>query len=256
VAGLLLYPLALVLGILVSAWAWERGPTAGDPPTPRQRHAIYVGALLGMAIGAKLGYLLSEGWLDALRAELPVSTRALLLLQGRSVVSALLGGYAGVELAKKRVGYARATGDSFALLAPLSLSMGRLGCWFSGCCLGVELPRAAYTLDDAHGVARFPAVPLELGFNLLFLLWVVCILRRRARGAGDGLRGQLFHVYLISYGLFRALHERVRDTPRLAFGVSGYQLLALGCVALGVHGFMRRGAEARGDNAHTPTTGR
>ena len=86
-------------------------------------------------------------------------------------------------------------------------------------------------------------MPLELGFNLAFLLWVAWVLRRRRRGIPDGLRGQLFHVYLISYGLFRALHELLRDTPRLVLDVSGYQLFALGCVALGVHGFVRRAAD-------------
>ena len=249
--GSWVYPLALVLGIVVSAWAWERGPAPGHAPTPREKHAIYLGALLGMALGAKLAYLLSEGWLDALRSDLPASTRTLMLLQGRSVVGALLGGYAGVELAKKRVGYARPTGDSFALLAPLSLSMGRLGCWLSGCCLGVELPPSTLTLDDAKGVPRFPSVPLELGFNLLFLLWVVAMLRRRRRGTPDGTRGQLFHVYLISYGVFRALHEALRDTPRLGYGISGYQLFALGCIALGVHGYLRRAAENASDPRST-----
>jgi hypothetical protein len=35
----------------------------------------------------------------------------------------------------------------------------------------------------------------------------------------------------------------MRDTPRVAYGISSYQLLALGCVALGVHGYLRRAAE-------------
>lgn len=111
------------------------------------------------------------------------------------MTGALLGAYAGVELAKRHVGYSQATGDHFAQLAPLSLAIARLGCWAQGCCLGVPLPAAPWTLTDAHGVARWPAVPGEFAFNCAFLLWVALVLRRRR--PGSQLQGQLFHVYLM-----------------------------------------------------------
>jgi phosphatidylglycerol:prolipoprotein diacylglycerol transferase len=202
--------------------------------TTHQRHAIYLGALLGMVLGAKLAYLLAEGHVDLLDPLLDARSRALRLLQGKSVTGALLGGYAGVELAKRRVGYPHATGDSFALIAPFSLAGGRLGCLASGCCLGVPMTPAPWTMRDAQGVARWPAVPLELAFNLSFFTWVVLIAWRRRRTGSQTLQNQLFHVYLLSYGLFRGAHELLRDTPKLWGPVSGYQLLALG-----LQGFVR-----------------
>ena len=233
------YPLTLSLGLVLSAWAWERLPSAHTPPTAHQRHMIYLGALLGMVLGAKLAYLLAEGHADLLDPLLDVRSRALRLLQGKSVTGALLGGYAGVELAKRKVGYPHATGDSFALIAPFSLAVGRLGCLASGCCLGVPMTPAPWTVRDQNGIARWPAVPLELAFNLTFFAWVVLIAHHRRRSGTRLLQNQLFHVYLLTYGLFRGAHELLRDTPKLLGPISGYQLVALGLIALGTHGFVR-----------------
>ena len=62
---------------------------------------------------------------------------------------------------------------------------------------------------------------MEIGFQIVAMicLWV---LRRKHL-----LAGQHFHIYLIAYGLFRFGHEFLRATPKLFFGLSGYQLLGL-----------------------------
>ena len=73
-----------------------------------------------------------------------------------------------------------------------------------------------------------------MAFNLLFIA-IVLVLRRKCI-----LPGQHFHLYLIAYGLFRFGHEWLRDTPRLAQTVSGYQIVALLVTSLGVVGFLRR----------------
>jgi phosphatidylglycerol---prolipoprotein diacylglyceryl transferase len=243
--GALLYPLGAVLGLLLSAWGWERAVLPGQAPSTRQRHAIFAGCVLGAVVGAKLGFLFAEG-LDIVRnPELDAQMRALALLHGKTVTGALLGAYAGVELAKRRVAYQQATGDSFALLAPLSLAIARLGCWAQGCCLGLPLPAAAWTLTDQSGVPRWPAVPLEFAFNLAFLGWVAFVLWRRRPGVPARLQGQLFHVYLIAYGLFRFAHEFMRATPHWIGPWSGYHLLALAIVALGAVGFARRAVSSR-----------
>jgi phosphatidylglycerol:prolipoprotein diacylglycerol transferase len=66
-------------------------------------------------------------------------------------------------------------------------------------------------------------------------LVVILCLRQQKRFSG-----QLFHLYLIAYGIFRFLHEFLRDTPPLWGPFSGYQAFALGMVALGVTGYHRR----------------
>jgi phosphatidylglycerol:prolipoprotein diacylglycerol transferase len=54
------------------------------------------------------------------------------------------------------------------------------------------------------------------------------------------LSGQLFHVYLIFYGLFRFAHEFLRDTPPMLGPFSGYHLLALGITVLGLMRYWQR----------------
>jgi prolipoprotein diacylglyceryltransferase len=61
------------------------------------------------------------------------------------------------------------------------------------------------------------------------------------------LPGQHFHLYLIACGCFRFVHEFARDTPRIGLGISGRQIAALACVALGVRGFVRRARSQRND---------
>jgi hypothetical protein len=48
----------------------------------------------------------------------------------------LPGGCGGVELGKRVVGYTATTGDRFAVIAPVSIVSGRVGCLLHGCCLG------------------------------------------------------------------------------------------------------------------------
>ena len=102
-------------------------------------------------------------------------------------------------------------------------------------------------LRDAQGVARWPAVPLELAFNIAAIV-IFLLLSRRGL-----MRGQHFHLYLIAYGAFRFAHEFMRATPRVVFGMSGYQVAAVACTVLGVWGFVRRRRQSGGD-APSPET--
>lgn len=193
---------------------------------------IYFGALGGAFFGAKLVYVLSEGWMHW-----HDQNRWVQLATGKTITGGLLGGYAGVEIAKSLLGYAGATGDWFAAVTPVTIMLGRIGCWFHGCCRGVACPEAWYTVRDADGVSRWPSVPMEIIFNFTAFIAVLVLRRQRL------FPGQHFHIYLIGYGVFRFFHEFMREEPRLVGSISGYQLAALGLTALGVAGFVRRQRE-------------
>ena len=218
----------LLGGILLGGWGWYRMARKDRRLVP-----IYLTGLLGAFAGAKLAFLFAEGWQYW---RLPVGWLA--LLTGKSVLGALPGGYAGVEFAKWRLGYRERTGDWFAAYAPAGILLGRVGCLFQGCCLGARCDTAAWwTLRDRAGVPRWPAVPVEMGFNALALLAFWIMRRRRL------LPGQHFHLYLLGYGLFRFLHEFRRDTPRFLHedgALSGYQYIALAVFAFGAWAFWRR----------------
>ena len=190
---------------------------------------MFVGAIAGAYLGAKLLYLAAEGWMHC-----GIDLWLYQLAAGKTIVGALLGGYAGVEIAKKLIGYAKPTGDWFAVGVPLSIAAGRLGCLRYGCCPGKVCAKPGwFTITDRAGVERWPAVPLELGFNLLFIVMILPLVLRRKVLENSPFAGQLFHLYLISYGAFRFWHEFHRDTPTVLFGLSGYQLGAVALICLG-----------------------
>jgi phosphatidylglycerol:prolipoprotein diacylglycerol transferase len=231
-----LYPLLVLGGILLSAVAWIILLRRDQKSADRRLTLVYLACLVGAILGAKVVYFLAEGWLPR---EAPAASSTDLLrrlLAGKTVLGALLGGYLSVEITKKLAGYPGATGDFFAVIAPLGLTVGRVGCWIHGCCLGKTISPAWYTLTDAAGLARWPAVPVEIAFNALFLAFAACSVVTREW------RGQLFHLYLISYGLFRFAHEFLRETPRIFGSLSGYHIASLLVFLLGAVRFRQRRA--------------
>ena len=220
------YSVLMLAGIIISGIFWSRLARRDE-----RLVFIYAAALGGAFAGAKLAYIVSEGWLYFGHAGMWLQ-----LATGKSIVGALLGGYAAVELAKKFSGYKDATGDWFASIVPLVVALGRIGCLLHGCCLGIACPPAWYTIRDPFGQPRWPAVPVEMAFNLLCAA-VFWLMRRKRL-----LPGQHFHIYLMAYGIFRFFHEFLRDTPRIYHGLTGYQLFAAACAALGLIGFINRRA--------------
>lgn len=221
------YRWTMLAAIAISAWYWfvksKREPAL---------LAVYIGALGGAFLGAKLAYLFAEGWRDV---SLPDPWRR--LLAGKSVIGGLLGGYAGVEVAKAMTGWRRPTGDAFALIVPLGIALGRVGCRLQGCCLGRPVDPGWLTVRDADGTPRWPASQAELAFQL-GMFGLLLVLWRQSR-----FRDRLFFLYLGVYGVFRFTHEFVRDTPRMIAGITGYQLLALVAAAIGFGMLTKRGRE-------------
>jgi phosphatidylglycerol:prolipoprotein diacylglycerol transferase len=223
------YGLMLIVGFIVGGLLWFK--RMNDRP---ELTVALAGGVVGLVVGAKLGYLFAEGPLiwnsDAFWRQ---------ALVGKTVTGALLGGYAGVEIGKKIIGYRQPTGDTFALAVPAGLILGRIGCLIHGCCRGIACKPAWWAFSDATG-SYYPAAVSELLFNAIALIVFAVMVRKRI------LPGQLFHLYLIAYGLFRFGHEFIRDTPSLIAGVSGYQLLAVAMIVLGAVRYVQR--------AETPTT--
>jgi phosphatidylglycerol---prolipoprotein diacylglyceryl transferase len=210
--------------VVISVVLWSR-LVQGD----RRLLFIYISALTGAFIGAKLVYFTAEGWLYWAHED-----RWLKLATGKSIIGGLLGGYAAVELAKRMLHYTLATGDRFAIVAPIGIMLGRVGCVLHGCCLGRPCNTWWLSADSNGEVARWPAAQVELLFNAVALAAVV-LLRRR-----DVLPGQHFHLYMIAYGLFRFVHEFFRATPPVVGPITGYQITAMILVVFGGAAFAHR----------------
>ncbi len=227
------YALMVAVGLLGSALFWakrfQREPLM---------IAVYIIGLLGALIGAKLGYVLTE--LHVIWQEPGFWMH---LATGNTILGALLGGYAGVETGKRLIRRTAPTGDAFAVIVPLGLALGRVGCVLHGCCQGVVCEPAWWTIADAQGQHRWPAQPVEALFNIVMACVVLTLL------VAGRQRGQLFHIYLIAYGLFRFGHEWLRQTPRIGPGLSAYQGLALAVFVLGFWRFVQR---RRANSYHRP----
>ena len=203
-----LYALMLLLGIAWGAVYWFH-----ESRKDGRVALIYAAGLAGAFTGAKLAFLFAEGWLH-----FHDPNRGVIWLSGKSIMGALPGGWIGVEIAKKLLGYREITGDRFAMLLPVPLILGRLGCLSAGCCAGMVCSFGAW-----------PAVWVEIGFQLVVM---ICLWQMRRR---HWLTGQHFHIYLMAYGVFRFAHELMRATPKPFAGFSGYQLLGLAtAIAAGV----------------------
>ena len=181
--------------------------------------AIGVGAILGAALGAKVAY-----WLyDPLYAfaGFPDWTH---LLQGKSIIGALLGGLAGVEVAKKLDGVRGSTGDAFVRPLMLGMAIGRIGCLLSGlddhtADNPTSLP---WGVDFGDGVPRHPTQLYEVAFlGVLAALFAW-------RGARLQRPGDRFRAFMVCYLAYRLLVEWIRPIPFHYFGVfSGLQLLCV-----------------------------
>ena len=211
------YALMLLLGIVIGAVYWFRvSKTDGRLPL------IYFGGLVGAFAGAKIAYLLAEGWLHV---DHPL--RWQLWLSGKSIIGALPGGWAGVEIVKRAMGYRAVTGDRFALLLPVPLILGRIGCLHAGCCQGIVC-----------SFGKWPAVGVEIGFQVAALTGLLVMKARSWQ------TGQHFHLYLMAYGVFRFAHEFLRATPKPFGGLSGYQVIALGTALAAAVAYRRRRGKA------------
>jgi phosphatidylglycerol:prolipoprotein diacylglycerol transferase len=168
-----------------------------------------LGAKLPFALGSAAGPLSVPGW----------------LADGKTITTGLLCAYLAVEIAKAGLGIRVKTGDTFALPLALAMAVGRWGCFFNGCCYGVEttLP---WGVDFGDGVPRHPTQVYESLFHLALagVLWLVIL--------HDGLRWQRLKLYLIAYGVYRFLTEFIRPEPATWLGLTFYQWAALAIIGV------------------------
>jgi phosphatidylglycerol:prolipoprotein diacylglycerol transferase len=200
---------------------WQRKRLALPVLSDRDRSLwIGVAAIFGAAIGAKLGY-----WIEDPRnafADFPDWRR---LLEGKTIVGALLGGLTGVELVKRAIGAQGSSGDAFALPLIAGIAIGRVGCFLAGLAdhtygNPTTLP---WGVDFGDGVPRHPTQLYEIGFLVALGIFL------QTRSAKFAQAGDRFRVFMIAYLGFRLLVDFIKPMPFAYFGtLSGIQLLCLG----------------------------
>lgn len=85
--------------------------------------------------------------------------------------------------------------DVFTICMILTLFCARINCMVSGCCTGSFIPGLSI---------RWPTRELELIFYLILLFWLGHMVRKGRHP------GQIYPLYMISYGVFRFIVEWFR----------------------------------------------
>lgn len=128
--------------------------------------------------------------------------------------------------------------DVFAPLIPFVHGVGRIGCFFAGCCYGIEyhgfgsvqFPYNEYNpaLDD---VPRVPVQLMEAGLNFVFFGVMMYLFYKK-----DIRKGRLLGIYLIYYAFARFGLEMLRgDKVRGGVGIfSTSQLISVILIPVGI----------------------
>lgn len=138
---------------------------------------------------------------------------------GKSLVGGLFCGWVCVEMAKRRLGIRRSTGDLWALALPAGEAVGRIGCLLNGCCFGTSF-LGSWSIHQ-HGLWRHPTqIYSVLSAAMLFVL--LFKLRDALPREGD-----LFRLYLLLYGTSRFAIEFFRERQFAVGSLSFVQLICL-----------------------------
>lgn len=199
----------------------KRRRGVSDPRIP----SLVLGALAGAAILSRLGT-----WAQHLDPSKNLSFVDQLIHGNASMLSALVGAWLGVHVAKRIVRYPDRTGDLFAPAVALAMCIGRIGCLLTerpgtptGQGLGIVLsPDAAARTGSPAGVPLHPSFVYEIAFHAaaFALLWFW--LRHRPIAAGETLT-----LYIAAYGLFRFFVEFVRGNEIAWAGFTRPQLFLM-----------------------------
>lgn len=116
----------------------------------------------------------------------------------------------------------------FTPAIPLFMVFGRLGCFFAGCCYGVEVPWGIVFPEGSlapHGVALFPSQLAE-AFGQLLLFIVLAVAERKMKK-----KWHLVLWYLTGYGVMRFVLEFFRgDIARGVWVLSTSQWISIAMV--------------------------
>ncbi|MBX7149192.1 prolipoprotein diacylglyceryl transferase [bacterium] len=192
-----------------------------DPAEKKKYYILLVVTLCGAVIGGKLSLWMGDYFWPIH----PLSVHEL-IYSGRSITGALIVGHLASACAKPLLNYKMPPNNRLAMIIPFSIAQGRVGCWLSGCCLGLPY-QGFWTMSYQDNIPRFPIAQFEIIFQLsVGIFFIYCVKK-------NILEGRLFSLYLFLYGIFRFLSEPLRATPKIEGVISVYQILALVMIAIG-----------------------
>jgi prolipoprotein diacylglyceryltransferase len=180
---------------------------------------ILIGAIFGSVLGSRL-----VGGLEDPTALLQSKNLLLHFYQNKTILGGLLGGLAGVELMKLRIGESRSSGDLFTYPIILAMIIGRVGCFSMGIyeeTYGV-VTNSVFGMDLGDGQHRHPVVLYEIVF--LILLWISLYKAENSVLLAEGAK---FKIFMICYIVFRLLLDFIKPHYTFRIGLSTIQITCI-----------------------------
>lgn len=223
---------ALLIGFLLCREIRRQGQNDNDAIV------MLLISALGVLVGGHLlfGITNISHWGIVFEAESfwDLCSRLAALWGGQVFYGGLIGGMTAglVFLRLKRLDI-RLYMDAMAPLIPLFHAFARVGCFFAGCCYGVEssfgfIAHGNSHIPELNDVRRFPVQLLEALCNLLIFA-VLYWLYSRVRGKKQSdvwffvrLRGNLLPVYFALYAIVRFFDEFLRGDSIRGFVFGGF----------------------------------
>lgn len=133
--------------------------------------------------------------------------------------------FAGARLTKRP---AAEVFDILTVCLVFTLLCARVNCLISGCCLGRQI--------SSSSPARWPTREAELVFYIIFLLAAIPKVRKKQTN------GIVYPVYMVAYGIFRAVNECFRSSSATTsiFHLSHLWALLTFCLGLSILMEMKR----------------
>ncbi|HEX4123087.1 MAG TPA: prolipoprotein diacylglyceryl transferase family protein [Tepidisphaeraceae bacterium] len=203
--------------------------------------------VLGCAIGAFVGSKvlgIVENVPLLLGSRLPMAS----WLAPKTIVGGLLGGWAGIEIAKNILGLRRRVGDLVLFPVILGMAIGRIGCFLTGLDDGTcgSPSRLPWAVNFGDGVPRHPTQLYDIVFLLLLGGALGYLLRRRVFSRSPGLA---FRIFLLAYCAYRFAVEFIKPTAKPYLGLSAIQLTCLSAMVFISPGIVKMVKESAGDQA-------
>lgn len=192
---------------------------------------IFFWSILTGFISARLTYILVE-----FPNFLAHPWQILLSRSGFVFLGGMLGGLLTFWLLsiKYKINFKKLT-DTMAASLALGHAFGRIGCFFYGCCWGKptnSIIGVLFPHDSPAGQCGLKVIPTQLiEASFLFILAGTLWIKSKKKDFD----GQIFILYLFSYGCFRFIIEFFRDDPRGSIlGLSTSQIISILIVIIAV----------------------